>query len=93
MENRSDHTIIRKILRETLTGYANAAEVIERERAERLASLTPEQALDMARDLEASWEASAAAHEGIERPEQWRLETTLKLGHAFEAMARAPALV
>jgi hypothetical protein len=93
MEDCSDDTIKETILRETLAGYASVAEIIERERAERLARLTPEQALAMARDLEASWEANISAHEGVERLESWRLETKLKVRRAFEALARERGLI
>jgi hypothetical protein len=93
MEEHADHSVSKDVLRETLAGYAAANEVIEQERAERLARLTPEEALEMARDLEASWEASAAAHEGIDRLESWRLETKLKVRRAFEAMARTRGLL
>jgi hypothetical protein len=78
---------------EALAGYAAANEVTEKERAERLATLTPEQALAMARDLKASWEACAASHERLDRLEPWRLETKLKVRRTFEAMARPRGLL
>lgn len=81
------------VIREVLAGYVAANAVIEKERAERLASLTPEQALEMARDLEASWEASSATREGLDRLTPWRLETKLQVRRAFEAMARARWLI
>jgi hypothetical protein len=80
------------VIREMLAGYAVANEVLEEERAKRLATLSPEEALAMARDLEASWEATAS-HEGLDRLETWRLETKLKVRRAFEAMARAQGLI
>jgi hypothetical protein len=81
------------VIREVLAGYVAANAVIEKERAERLASLTPEQALEIARDLEASWEASTATHDGLDRLAPWRLETKLEVRRALEAMARAQGLV
>jgi len=81
------------VIREMLAGYAAANAVIERERAEWLADLTQERALEIARDLEASWEASAASHEGLDRLEPWRLEAKLKVRRAFEALARARGLL
>lgn len=77
----------------TLAGYAAANEVIEKERAERLARLTPEQAIELGHDLEASWEASAPSQAGLDRLESWRLETKLKVRRAFDAMARARGLI
>ena len=75
------------LIREVLAGYAAANKVTEKERAERLANLTPEQALAIARDLEASWEASTATRDGLDRLEVWQLETKLEVRRAFEAMA------
>ncbi|MBL7065330.1 MAG: hypothetical protein ISS49_14140 [Anaerolineae bacterium] len=42
-------------MRETLSGYAQAAAVIERERMERLARMTPEEARAIYDDLCRSW--------------------------------------
>jgi hypothetical protein len=78
---------------ETLAGYARANEIVARERAERLARLSQQEALELARDLEASWEAATSAHAGLDRLDSWRLETKLRLRQAFEAMARARGLL
>jgi hypothetical protein len=93
MEDPADEATSKEALRATLAGYAAADAFIQRERAERLARMTPEEALAMARDLEESWEASAASHEGLERLELWRLETKLEVRRAFEALARARGLI
>jgi len=71
-------------VRETLSGYARAAVVIERERMERLAQMTPEEARAIYDDLCRSWATWGQAR-NLERLERWRLETLLAVR---EAMAR-----
>jgi hypothetical protein len=44
MGDHVDQTIVKTVLRGTLAGHATACKVTERERAERLANLTDEQA-------------------------------------------------
>jgi HD superfamily phosphodiesterase len=80
-------------IRETLAGYAAADAFIEAERIERLARMTQEEADAIARDLEASWEASARSQEGLERLEAWRMETKLRVRRAFLLLARARGLI
>ncbi|MFQ6101736.1 MAG: hypothetical protein ACE5OS_10960 [Anaerolineae bacterium] len=71
-------------VRETLSGYAQAAAVMERERMERLARMTPEEACAIYDDLCRTWATQAHDH-SLERMAQWRLETLLAVR---EAMAR-----
>lgn len=89
----ANQVLERAVLLESLAGHAAANEVIAQERAERLARLAPGEALEMARDLEASWEVTLSAQEGLDRLELWRLETKLKVRRAFEAMARERGLL
>jgi hypothetical protein len=71
-------------VRETLSGYAQAAAVTERERMERLARMTPQEARAIYDDLCQSWSAQRDTQD-LERLERWRLETLLAVR---EAMAR-----
>lgn len=74
-------------MRETLSGYARAAVVIERERMERLARMTPEEARAISDDLCRSWATWGKAHD-LERLEQWRLETLLVVREAMVSLSR-----
>ena len=69
-------------MRETLSGYARAAAVIERERMERLARMTPEEARAVSDGLCRSWATWGKAHD-LER-----LETLLAVREAMERLAR-----
>ena len=72
---------------ETLSGYARAAAVIERERMERLARMTPEEAHAIYDDLCRSWSAREDARD-LERLERWRLETLLAVREAMARLSR-----
>ena len=74
-------------MRETLSGYARAAVVIERERMERLARMTPEEARAISDDLCRSWAAWGKARD-LEWLERWRLETLIAVRAAMERLAR-----
>jgi len=74
-------------VRETLSGYARAAAVIEQERMERLARMTPEEARDIYDDLCRSW-ATWGRDRNLERLEQWRLDTLLAVREAMARLAR-----
>jgi hypothetical protein len=76
------------LIREALAGYARANEVIENERMERLARMTPEQARAIYDELVETWWASAS-REGSERLDLWRAETLIAVRRAFEQLARA----
>ncbi len=78
-------------VRETIAGYAAAAEYIEQERIERLRRLTDEEA-------RADYAALVNFHksfkndrdeEGLKRLEAWRLQEKIALRQAFEKVARA----
>ena len=75
-------------IREALAGYARANEVIENERMERLARMTPEQARAIYDELVETWWGSAS-REGSERLDLWRAETLIAVRRAFEQLARA----
>ena len=70
------------IVREILSGYARAAAVIERERMERLARMTPEEARAIYDDLCRSWATWGKGHD-LGRLERWRLETLLSVREAM----------
>ena len=76
------------LIRETLAGYARANEVIEAERMERLASMTPEESRAIYDDLVDFW-WNSAAREGSEHLALWRAETLIAVRRAFEQLARA----
>jgi len=75
-------------MRETLAGYARAAAVVEQERIERLARMTPEEARAIYDDLCRSW-AARGRNRDLERLEQWRLDTLLAVREAMIRLARA----
>jgi hypothetical protein len=74
-------------VRETLSGYARAAAVTERERMERLARMTPEEAHAVYDDLCQSWSAQRDTQD-LERLERWRLETLLAVRDAMARLSR-----
>jgi len=74
-------------VRETLSGYAQAAAVVERERMERLAWMTPAETRAIYDDLCRSWSTWGKAQD-LERLEQWRLETLLAVREAMARLAR-----
>jgi hypothetical protein len=73
---------------ETLSGYARAAAVMERERMERLARMTPDEARAIYDDLCCSW-ATWGQDRELERLEQWRLETLLAVRQAMASLSRS----
>lgn len=75
------------VVRETLSGYARAAAVMEQERMERLARMTPEEAHAIYDDLCRSWATWGRDHD-LERLEQWRLDTMVAVREAMVRLAR-----
>ena len=61
--------------------------MIENERMERLARMTPEQARAIYDELVETWWGSAS-REGSERLDLWRAETLIAVRRAFEQLAR-----
>jgi hypothetical protein len=76
------------VVREVLAGYARANEVIEKERMERLARMTPEEAHAIYDDLVKGWRAPMSPAEA-ERLDLWRAETLIAVRRAFQALAEA----
>lgn len=85
----------KQLIRETMAGYAAAAEVIEQERIERLRRLTDEEA-------RADYAALVNIHrlfrneadrEGLERLDNWHLQEKIALRQVFEKVARAGGLI
>jgi hypothetical protein len=74
-------------VRETLSGYARAAVVTERESMERLARMTEEEARAIYDDLCQSWSAQRDTQD-LERLERWRLETLLAVREAMARLSR-----
>ena len=84
----------KKIVTDTLAGFAIANELIEQERIERLKRLTPEEARATFADLVATYRRwSAANHEandeGLRRLERWRLQEKIAVRQAFDRIAQA----
>lgn len=81
----------KQLIRETIAGYAAAAEVIEQERIERLRQITDEESrADYAMLL--SFHRlfkNESDKEGLERLEQWRLQEKIAVRQVFEKTARA----
>ncbi len=75
------------LVRQTLRGYAHAATVIERERMERLARMTQEEASAIYDDLCQSWKSQTRANDS-ERLKQWRIETLLAVRAAMARLSR-----
>ena len=75
------------LVRETISGYAQAAAVVEQERMERLARMTTEEARAIYDDLCRSWDAWGQAND-MGRLEQWRVETLLKVREAMASLSR-----
>jgi hypothetical protein len=74
-------------VRETLAGYARAAAVTERERMERLARMTDQEAHAIYDDLCQSSSAQRDTQD-LERLERWRLETLLAVREAMARLSR-----
>ncbi|MDY7075311.1 MAG: hypothetical protein SXV54_00165 [Chloroflexota bacterium] len=77
----------RAVVRETLSGHAQAAAFVEQERMERLARMTSAEACTIYDDLCRSWATWGQAHD-LERLEQWRLETLLAVRAAMGRLSR-----
>jgi hypothetical protein len=76
------------VVREVLAGYARANEVIEEERMERLARMTPEEARAIYDDFVNGRRASMSPAEA-QRLDLWRVETLIAVRRAFQALAEA----
>ena len=79
-------------VKELLRGYTEANEFMEAERIERLAHMTPEEALAIWRDMTAGWEASPLLHKGLERLDLWQVEALVDVRRTFERLARTKGL-
>jgi hypothetical protein len=88
----------KQAIRETLAGYAVASEYIERERIERLRAMTAEESRAIYAqliDLHQQWLAGLkeSDKEGLQRLEEWRLQTKLAVRQAFHKIAHARGLL
>lgn len=85
----------KKRIRETIAGYAAAAEVIEEERIERLRRMTVEESrADYAAILAFNRSyRNDADREGLERLEKWRLDEMVAMRRTFEVVARGRGLL
>jgi len=81
-----------EVIRETLAGYARANQVIEKERIQRLAGMSPEQARTIYDDLVNGWRPPASVEER-ERLDLWRAETLVAVRRAFDKLAKAQGAV
>ncbi|WP_374689222.1 hypothetical protein [Promineifilum sp.] len=93
MSERNDLRALNKqAIRETLAGYAIAAEHMERERIERLRATTAEESRAIYAqlvNLHQQWVTGlkASEQEGLRRLEEWRLQTKLAVRQAFDRIA------
>ena len=78
---------------ETLRGYARASAFIEQERRARLASMTIEESRAIFNELVEGWDAVAKNEQGLERLDDWRLETTMAVRIAFTHLAKENRLL
>lgn len=81
-----------ELIREILAGYARADEVIENERMERLAHVTPEESRAIYDDLVEGWHPTLSPTE-MERLDLWRAETLIAVRRAFDKLAKAQGAV
>jgi hypothetical protein len=85
-------TLQPEAIRGALAGYAAANEVIENERMERLAHITPEQSRAIYDDLVRGWHPPTSPEER-ERLDLWRVETLVAMRRAFDQLAKAQGTV
>jgi len=81
-----------ELIRETLAGYARANEVIEDERMERFAHMTPEESRAIYDDLVEGWHPTTSSTE-MEWMDLWRAETLVAIRHALDRLAKAQRTV
>jgi hypothetical protein len=88
----------KQLIRETIAGYAAAAEVIEQERIDRLRHITPEESradylmlVDFHREYLSH--LTDEEREGLRRLEEWRLREKITMRQVFENVARAQGLL
>lgn len=74
------------VIREILAGYAAANEVIEAERREQLARMTPAEALAIWRDLACGFNAHPELHENLDRLDLWQVEGLLTIRRALDQL-------
>ncbi|HHS96998.1 MAG TPA: hypothetical protein ENK08_03740 [Chloroflexi bacterium] len=74
-------------VREAVAGYARAAALVERERMDRLARMTPEEARAIYDALCRSRAGGGQGH-NLERLERWRWETLLAVREAMALLSR-----
>lgn len=85
----------KQLIRQTLAGYAAAAEIIEQERIKRLRQMKVEESRAEYAALIAFHQAhqNDADGEGLERLEKWRLEEKIAMRRLFEMVARGRGLL
>lgn len=92
MSNTTNPNSEPTLIREMERGYAAAAEVMERERVERLRKMTLEESRAVYAGLVAyhvRWRSGLADSEleGIKRLEEWRIEEKVAVRRAFRKIA------
>lgn len=88
----------KQLIRETIVGYAVAAEFIEQERIDRLRRITPEESkadYGMLVDFHRNYlsRLTDKEKEGLRRLEEWRLREKIVVRQVFENVARAQGLL
>ena len=83
-EETSPPTLDKQAIREALAGYAAAAEVIERERRERLARMTPDESSAIFLGLLQSGQALIGNPSELDVFEERRLAETLAVRQVFQ---------
>ncbi len=81
------------VVREALAGYAAASQVIEAERAARLARMTPAEARAIFDSLVATGTQTEIPQSELQRLDRWRMKTLLEVRRVFEQLARARGLL
>lgn len=79
----------RKVIRETLAGYAVAAEVIEQERIEQLRRMTPQESWQIFAVLLERGRAFIGDHTSLEVFDAGRLDSLLFVRSVFDKLARS----
>lgn len=83
----------KNVIRETLAGYAVAAEVIEQERVEQLRQMSPQESWRIFAVLLERGRAFMGDHTSLEVFETARLDNLLFVRNVFERLARSQGLI
>ncbi|MCL4869155.1 MAG: hypothetical protein KJ063_09310 [Anaerolineae bacterium] len=83
----------KQVIRETIAGYAAANEYLERERLERLANLTPEEAHKIYTNLIQTWDFLRKDRGENELYQEWRLLPKLQVRTVFKKFAISKGLL